>query len=221
MIVLCAFMVAALACRSNETTANIAAGNNAAGNNSATSNANSAATNQNAGQADQNLANQNASPTPASAVEPGDSSSQGFEGTAGAVEKRRPEVGSVVLRAVRLASHPGFDRVVFEFEGGQVPGYKIEYVDRPVRQCGSGDVVKVAGDGWLSVRLTPAQAHTEAGKPTITARNRRAGLPVLKEMKIICDFEADVEWILGMASPNRYRVLELGSPARLVVDIKH
>jgi len=215
---LCALVIAALACRSNQTTAN-----NATGNNAPASNANSAAANQGAGQdqAGQNQANQNASPAASPATEAADASSQEFEGTAGVVEKRRPEVGPVVLRDVRLARHPGFDRVVFEFEGGQLPGYKIEYVDRPVRQCGSGEVVKVAGDGWMSVRLTPAQAHTEAGKPTIKARSRRANLPVLKEMKIICDFEADVEWVLGMASPNRYRVLELAGPARLVVDIKH
>ncbi len=216
IILLCALVVAALACRSNQTAAN-----NSAGNNANAANANSAQANQNAGQdqTSQNQANQNASPADANAG-PGDPSSQEFEGTAGVTEKRRQDVGPVVLRAVRLASHPGFDRVVFEFEGGNLPGYKIEYVDRPVRQCGSGDVVRVAGDGWLSVRLTPAQAHTEAGKPTVTERNKRPNLPVLKEMKIICDFEADVEWILGLASPNRYRVLELNGPTRLVVDIK-
>jgi len=43
----------------------------------------------------------------------------------------------------------------------------------------------------------------------------------VKELISTCDFEAEVEWVAGVASPNRYRVLELRNPTRLVVDIKH
>ena len=78
---------------------------------------------------------------------------------ANVVEKRKPNSPLVTLRKIRAGRHASFDRVVFEFTGGAVPGYHIEYVDRPVRQCGSGDTVKVAGDGWLSVRLTALGAH--------------------------------------------------------------
>jgi hypothetical protein len=78
----------------------------------------------------------------------------------------------------------------------------------------------VAGDGWLLVRTTPANAHTEAGQPTIRERERNLDLPNLKEIELICDFEAEVSWVLGLASPNRFRVLELSNPSRLVVDVK-
>jgi hypothetical protein len=30
-----------------------------------------------------------------------------------------------------------------------------------------------------------------------------------------------VEWVMGVSSPNKYRVLELKSPTRLVIDVKH
>ncbi len=140
--------------------------------------------------------------------------------TAGVVEKRRPNQPSAILRAIRTARHKNFDRVVFEFQGA-VPGYKIEYVDRPIRECGSGDTVRVAGDGWLQVRFTPAQAHTDSGRPTINYRERGLRLPVIKELQSTCDFEAEVEWIIGVSSPNRYRLLELSHPKRLVIDIKH
>jgi hypothetical protein len=140
--------------------------------------------------------------------------------TAKVVEKRKPDMHPVTLRKIRAGRHASFDRVVFEFTGSAVPGYHIEYVDRPVRQCGSGDTVRVAGDGWLSVRLTPAQAHTDAGRPTISYRERRLRFPLLKELQSTCDFEGEVEWVLGVSSPNRYRVMELSNPARLVVDIK-
>lgn len=140
--------------------------------------------------------------------------------TAGIVEKERSELPPALLRAVRTAEQEGFDRVVFEFAEA-VPGYHIEYVDHPVRQCGSGEVMDVAGDGWLQVRLLPAQAHTEAGETTVAERERHLGFVVLRELESACDFEADVTWILGVASPNPYRILELADPPRLVVDVRH
>jgi hypothetical protein len=155
-----------------------------------------------------------------SPVEAGDVASEEFEGTAGIVEKKNWLGGTARLEAVRAAGHEKFDRVVFEFASDSLPGYRVEYVDRPVRRCGSGDVVAVAGDAWLAVRLEPAEAHTEKGEATIKDRERRVGLPLLKELKMICDFEAEVSWVMGLASPNRYRVLELSNPTRLVIDVK-
>lgn len=125
------------------------------------------------------------------------------------------------LVAVRTAAHEGFDRIVFAFDGEDVPGYHLEYVDAPVRACGSGEPVPLAGDGWLEMRLYPTAAHTEAGESTITERERTPGLPVLRELKLTCDFEAVVTWVAGLASPNPYRVFDLQNPARLVVDVQH
>jgi hypothetical protein len=125
------------------------------------------------------------------------------------------------MREVRSATHPGYDRVVFEFDRDEMPTYHLEYIDKPVRACGSGDTVPLAGDGWLEVRFTDAQAHTPEGEPTIKDRTRSPNLPVVKDLKITCDFESEVTWVAGVSSPNRYRVLELKSPTRLVVDIKH
>ena len=143
------------------------------------------------------------------------------EWTAGVTEVPRGSARPATLRAVRTARNEGWDRVVFEFDGASVPGYRVEYVDRPVTRCGSGDATQVAGQGWLEVRITPAQAHTDAGRATVAERERRLSLPVLKELEQTCDFEGDVTWVLGVASPNRYRVSELTGPARLVVDVRH
>jgi len=121
---------------------------------------------------------------------------------------------------VRAARNEGFDRVVFEFRDA-VPGYHVEYIDEPVRDCGAGEVRTIAGDGWLEVRLYPAVAHTEAGAPTVTERERALALPILRELELTCDFEAVVTWVLGTASPHRYSVLELRDPPRLVVDVEH
>lgn len=145
----------------------------------------------------------------------------GAEWTAADTDEERPATGAALLRAMRTARHDGFDRVVLDFGSDEAPGYRISYIDRPVRQCGSGNEVPVAGDGWLSITVQPANAHTEQGEPTIRERERAPGLPVLLELKLICDFEAMVEVVAGVASPEQYRSFVLASPNRLVIDIMH
>lgn len=142
------------------------------------------------------------------------------EWTAGIIDRPQPNAPVALLVAVRTGTHEGFDRIVFEFEE-RVPGYHIEYIDQPVRKCGSGNVTPVAGDGWLEVRMSPVNAHTEEGQPTVTERERMPNLTVLSELELTCDFEAIVTWVLGVESPNRYQVQELNSPPRLVVDVRH
>jgi hypothetical protein len=50
---------------------------------------------------------------------------------------------------------------------------------------------------------------------------QRPELPVLLQLEPTCDFEGEVSWVLGVKAPNRYRVLELKDPPRLVVDVRH
>ena len=138
--------------------------------------------------------------------------------TAGLLDLGGP-AEQATLTAVRTARHEGFARVVFEFEGG-VPAVHLEYIDRPVRACGSGDVVDLPGDGWLQVRFSGARAHTEAGETTVMDRERSLALPVLRGLTLTCDFEGEVTWVAGVAVPNRYRAFTLDAPARLVVDVQ-
>jgi len=127
----------------------------------------------------------------------------------------------VILVDAAASLNEGFDRVILEFEGDELPGYHIEYVDRPIIQCGSGDVIEIEGDGWLHVRLYPTHAHRETGQPSVIERRQKPGLSVVRELTLVCDFEAQVEWVLGVSAPNRYRVMELTDPARLVIDVRH
>ena len=139
----------------------------------------------------------------------------------GIVDRERPESGAALLVAVRAATHEDFDRVVFEFAGTEPPGIHLEYIDRPVRDCGAGHVVPIEGDGWLAVRFYPANAHDESGAPTAGPREIAPRLPIVLEIERTCDFEAVVEYVLGVAVPNRYRLIELADPVRVVVDVRH
>jgi hypothetical protein len=144
-----------------------------------------------------------------------------FAGTTRITDKKNEIKSVAVLKEVRAARHENYDRVVFEFEGAELPGYHIEYIDKPVRACGSGNVVPLKGDGWLEIRFYPARAHDENGQPTIKNREQNPNFQIIKEMKSTCDFEAVVTWVMGVSSPNEYRVLELKNPTRLAVDIKY
>jgi hypothetical protein len=141
------------------------------------------------------------------------------EWTAGPSEGRHPDA-TATLRGLRVAQQNGFDRLVLDFGDGPVPGWRVEYVDRPVRQCGSGQVAPVAGQAWLRIRLSGAQAHDDAGTPTVRQRDLPLALPVMKQLVMTCDFEGEVELVLGLAAPWPYKTAELGSPSRLVVDVR-
>lgn len=160
-------------------------------------------------------------PAPANATDLPAEDPKNREWTAGKVELKRRPGASMTLRSVRAGQHADFDRVVFEFEGPQLPGYALEYVDKPIIQCGSGDPTPVAGQGWLQVRFTPARGHNDQGQATVAEREIKPRLPIILELERICDFEGEVTWVLGNKSPNKYRVMELHGPTRLVVDVQH
>lgn len=143
------------------------------------------------------------------------------EWTAGIVEQDRPNVERpVTIVDIETGRHEDYDRVVFIF-AAHLPGYHLEYIDEPVRECGSGRPVEMAGDGWLEIAVSPARAHTDAGEATVGSRSRQLDLPVVRQLEVTCDFEGRFVTVLGVAAPNRYRVLTLDDPPRVVVDIRH
>lgn len=139
--------------------------------------------------------------------------------TGGVTEEERTPAGSATVRAVRIAAHEGYDRIVVELDGPAVPAYRIERLAGPAIRCGSGFVVEMEGEDLIQLTLEPARAHTEAGEPTLVEREWTVGLPVIAEVVLTCDFEGQVVFVAGVAEGSRYRVLELSDPARLVLDV--
>jgi hypothetical protein len=122
------------------------------------------------------------------------------------------------LVALRIGDHGQFVRVVFEFAKPGVPPYVVEPASPPFVQDGSGKEVDVAGERFLTVRLDQTQAHNEDGSPTVQPA-RRAGLSVVTEVVRLGDFEGVVNYVIGLQTSQPFRVTELQSPPRLVVDI--
>lgn len=141
--------------------------------------------------------------------------------TVGVVDGGSARQGTATVIGLRVGRHEDFDRVVLEFSAGSIPRYHLEYVDRPVRQCGSGNVIDLPGDAWLLIRLQDSRGHDDAGTATVDHGARDAQLPNLLRLAFACDFEAMVEVVAALASPEAFRVVELREPPRLVVDVRH
>ncbi len=135
--------------------------------------------------------------------------------------------GLALLTAVRVGGHEGFDRVVFQFLPGPTPGYRVRYVRPPIIEDPSGRTVRVAGTAFLSIRMEPASGFDLTGPRgqvyTGPARidGSSAGGDVVEEVVLTGDFEAVMNWVIGLDGRAPFRVLRLSGPPRLVVDFAH
>lgn len=131
------------------------------------------------------------------------------------------------LTAVRAAASPdqaGGSRVVFEFDS-VVPGYRIDYVQRPVTEDGSGDEVAVTGAALLEVRFeNAAGARLEGEKVILTYtgpdRVKAGDGGAVIEVVDAGDFEGLVTWVVGLRQRvPALSVSTLTGPSRLVIDV--
>ena len=122
---------------------------------------------------------------------------------------------------VRLATHAGYDRVVFEFASG-IPQTVIEGVLPPFYKDPSGLPLDVAGTAFLKVTMNHASKVTPAGGITYNGpTDFKPGFDQLRQLVESGDFEAVSTWYLGLDPGGCIRVLTLAAPSRLVIDIKH
>jgi hypothetical protein len=131
---------------------------------------------------------------------------------------------TVLLERVAVGRNDGFDRVVFQFRNG-VPGYRVEYVQPPISEDGSGNRIEVEGNAFVIVRMEPASGFdlSVAEGELVYKGPRRlsgkdAGTSTIEEVVRNGDFEAVLSWAIGLDERVPFRVLVLDSPSRLVVD---
>jgi hypothetical protein len=125
---------------------------------------------------------------------------------------------------VRVGSHDGVDRIVFEFANqagpAGVPSYEIARAARPFYQDASGLPLTVAGDPVLSIRM---QGATKAGPDYQVvykgSRDFVPGFPILRQHKEGGDFEALSTWYAGLNGDACVRAYTLSNPLRLVIDL--
>lgn len=126
---------------------------------------------------------------------------------------------------VAAAGTDGGSRVVFEFEPN-LPAYRIDYIDRPVTEDGSGDEVTVAGEAVLQVRLEDASGARIEGENVVLTYKGPKRVPatgtggVVAEAVDTGDFEGIVTWAVGVRKKvPAITVTTLTGPPRLVIDV--
>lgn len=121
------------------------------------------------------------------------------------------------VAALRAAHNPGVDRLVIEFNEQAVPSYEIK-TSSDIFGSPNGFSVRVDGNAFFSIRLS-GQAHTEAGQRSYAqADPYRPALPLIREVKLVTDFEGAVIFGLGLERLACPTLLVLGSPPRIVLD---
>jgi len=151
-----------------------------------------------------------------------------MEGAATTPVSADPEATETALvKRVALGHHEGYDRVVFEFTNG-LPGYRVEYVQPPLKEDGSGNVVPLDGNAFVEVRMEPASGFdltTNEGELVYKGPRRidgtSAGTSVIRELARTGDFEAVLSWAIGLTDRAPFRVTTAQSPARLIVDFRN
>ena len=134
-----------------------------------------------------------------------------FDGGTARVEVPRPATVTTTVHhtALDVTASGGEERITFTFDGGP-PGVVVEYVDRPVRESGSGDEVEVDGGAVLSVRFEPAGGASVDGEQvtrTYPGPNRVPGAGgTVTELVRTGDFEALYEWAIGVTDEVPFRV---------------
>jgi len=127
------------------------------------------------------------------------------------------------LVAVRVAHQAGFDRLVFEF--GQstapgpfgMPGYTIE----PASSLSgpSGQAVTISGNALFGARFQNASTQNPNGTASFTgSTDMKPTTPLIKEVKLVEDFERVLLWGTGLDHLACPKVSELAGPFRVVLD---
>lgn len=138
------------------------------------------------------------------------------EGTADQVDEAFD--AELLLVDVRVAEHPGFDRLVLEFEGEGEPGWRVGYVEDPAR-AGSGEAIDLDGDAVLSVVATHVMPNDMAGYYD-GPQQMDPDTETIDDVFVDGTFEGETAVYLGLDEVAVFRVFTLADPSRLVVDVQ-
>lgn len=131
--------------------------------------------------------------------------------------------GELFAPTVRAGLNDGFDRIVVDLTGTGALGWRAAYTDDPTLD-GSGLPSDIAGDSVLELWLS-GMAYPEPGDPVYDAGLFGLDthtLGTVIEVHRTTPFEGRLQVFIGMTGePRPYRVLELQSPHRLVIDVQH
>jgi hypothetical protein len=159
-----------------------------------------------------------ATPTGIPATSPGSSPASACPRSSGGTTGAQAQ-----LVAIRIAHQPGYDRLVFEFGRSAAPGpfaipaYSVEPTSSLVGA--SGQAVTVAGSALFGLRFQNASTRNVDGTSSYTgSTDLRPTTPLIKEVRLVEDFERVLVWGAGLDHLVCPKVSTLDSPFRVVLD---
>lgn len=154
---------------------------------------------------------------------PGSSTVTATRGSLTNTARIRRTAGAVAtVRAIRVGRHDGFDRMVFEFDGGR-PAYTV-FSTAVARTGGAGAPIEVRGTTALQIDLQASTIDMDAvGFPRTfdPAGPLVPRFPALRELRYGNEFEGLSTFAAGLRARTGFRVLELTNPTRLAIDVAH
>lgn len=125
-----------------------------------------------------------------------------------------------VISGVRVATHEGFDRVVFDTVHEGSVGWFTGYVPEPV-QAASGLPVEYQGSMALEVNLTGVVHHSGEGheQPNLGTIPGAGG--AVNEVISVVTHHGQSQFVIGLDGTLPHSIQTLDEPHRVVVDILH
>lgn len=135
-------------------------------------------------------------------------------------------IGRALIVDVRVGTHDGYDRIVFEFVGETepaLPEFVVGPAEPPFYEEGSGFEIEVDGQSFVGITLRGGTRQSETGGSTYDGPTEfEPDHPALRHLVEGGDFEAQSVWYAGLATDQPcIRVITLQDPSRLVVDVQH
>lgn len=121
------------------------------------------------------------------------------------------------LVGIQTSRQDGYDRVEFTFDRA-APSWRVAYTSA-IRD-GAGRHVALQGRALLAVAFQPAQAHQRGGASSFGPRSRTPGYDSLRQVRLVSDIEGQVRFGLGLDARSGFRVLEVSTPPRVIVDVR-
>lgn len=164
-----------------------------------------------------------ATPTTGEDGSPSPTPTSGSDGEAFTCDLPIVQPGSVPIANivdVRVGTHEGYDRLVFEFDQG-TPEFTLDRAEPPFTEDASGAPLEVKGESFIGLVMRGGTKQTETGESSYDGPTEfDTGFPMLVHAVEAGDFERQSTWYLGLAADACVRVLLLDEPPRLVIDLE-
>lgn len=129
----------------------------------------------------------------------------------------QPQAAAIVT-GLRVAEHPGYDRVVLDLTGDGPVGWEAFYTDSVVGQ-GKGDPLPLEGSVYLNLDVTGVSIPVSDAERAAYYTGQESVQGSIVTALYDSTYEGRAQVAIAMDKPRPFQVFALTDPLRVVVDI--